>query len=85
MHLVEVAHGVLVQDDEVDLQSDETPVLLRLQNLRNEGQVVGLDDADEHDREVTRDSVAVKTALSERALRKDLPRLAQGRIGEEDA
>ena len=75
---------MLVQDDEVGLQSDETPVLLRLQDLQDEGQVVGFDDADEDDREVARDSVAVKTRLSERVLREDLPRFAQGGVGEED-
>ena len=75
MHFVEIAHRVLVEDDDVRFEPLEPPVLLRLQRLPHERQVVA-DDAHEQDRQVAGDAVRPQTALAEHVRRDDVRRRA---------
>jgi hypothetical protein len=57
LHLIEVAYGVFVENHHVRAQALETPVLLRLQHLTHQWHIVLVDDADEEDREIARNTV----------------------------
>ena len=75
VHLVAIAHRVLVQHHHVGEHALEAPVLLRLQDLAHQGQVVLLHHAHQQDRQVARDAVrpqpglAALVALAQRGLR----------------
>ena len=81
VHLVEVAHRVLVEDHDVGAQPLEPPVLLRLQDLAHERQVVLLDDPHQEDGEVARDAVGPEAFLAEGALGQELRARAERSVG----
>ncbi len=57
LQVLRVRGALLVQDDQVDGELLQPPVLVRAQELAHDLQVLRLVDADEHDREVARDAV----------------------------
>ena len=81
VHLVEVAHGVLVQDHDVRGEPLEPPVLLRLQDLAHQRHVVLLDDPHQDDGKVTRDAMGPQALLAKGAAGQKLRTRAQRCVG----
>ncbi len=55
---------VFVEYDEVRRETPHSPEFVRVEQLPDEGQMLGLGDADEHDRNVARDAVGPQPGLS---------------------
>jgi hypothetical protein len=72
VHLVEIADGVLVEDDHVGAEPLEPPVLLGPQDLAHQRKVVLLDDPDVEEGKVARDAVRPEPFLTELAPGQDL-------------
>ena len=81
VHLVEIAHGVLVEDHDVGAQPLEPPVLLRLQDLAHQRQVVLLDDPHQEDGEIARDAVRPEAFLAEGVAGQELRARAERSVG----
>ena len=64
VHLVEIAGGILVEDDDVGAQPLQAPVLLRLQHLPHQRHVVVADDAHEQNRQIAGNAVRPQTRLT---------------------
>ncbi len=76
LHLVEIAHRMLVHDHEVRAKTLQPPVFLRLQGLANEREVITA-DAHEQDRQIARDAVGPQSALAEHVVGDGVGRRAQ--------
>ena len=75
---------VFVPDDQIDRQSLQSPVGVRLDELSDEINFLGVADAQQHDRQVTGDAVSPESRLSARVLRQDRRVRSTGRIGIHD-
>src|SRR4029453_10247293 len=81
LQVLDVRGAALVQDDDIDHQSLEAPVLAGAQDLADDGRLLDLVDAHQHDRHVARDSLRPQEMLSCEATANRIRRGAQRRTG----
>jgi hypothetical protein len=81
---LQVGRRFLVQDHEIDREPLHAPVLVRAQELPDDLAVLDLVDPDQHDRQISRDSMRPQGRGPEGVAREDRRRRAQPRIGIED-
>ena len=81
VHLVEIAHRVLVEDHDVGAQPLEAPVFLSLEDLAHERQVVLLDDPHQEDGKIARNAVRPEARLAQGAAGQDLRAGAERTVG----
>ena len=83
MNLVQIARGILVQDDDIGTQPLQAPVLLRLKDLTHERHIVVADHAHEQHRQIAGDAVRPQTGLSELVRRNRVRARPQRAVGEQ--
>ncbi len=84
LKLLRIGLGLLVQNDEIDGQALQAPVLVSAEELADDPSILGFVDPDQDDREVTRDPVRPQGGGARRIAVQHLCGGPEGGVGVQD-
>ena len=84
LEILGVRRAMFVEDDQVDVEELQPPVLVRAQELADDVEVLRLVDPDQHDRQVARDAVSPQAWCSPFVASQQARRRSERRVRVED-